>query len=590
MRRIQWLAALAVMVGLSALAAAFGFNGWPPAAALAAPLADCNGQAWKASVPGLVEGLPGFKCKTLQSGAVSGVNVRVVADEALGSPLVAEMAPQIMQAAQKALPKYKGYRPSLLLRNVTFIIVSAPDRTDEAVANPALGEECVVFVFITKKLEARPVADRALGTPFTAAHELVHCTQYWNFKPQMLVDFDDRSWWSEAAADYLASTVIDDQKGVTEQANNFIYKSPGTPLTSLGYDAYTFFAWLGGVKGPANTYAFMAAMPAGGGIKAQRAALLAQAGGAAAMQDFATAFVDGTIKAPAGWALPKPDLKVTTVADSGDRTFVTDGFTLLRGGLKFAKGAYELSAKTAPAPEARWSDADGAWGPAPKTIGKTCDGEAAGLRYALFATGEGKATVTLKVNKAGDGKEGEDDKCKKQPAPVSSCSPLPQKDICLVGNWTADGDKMTDMLDKVLRAMNVYGAKDGSGWDGDAFLNFLAPGTGSMLFKGFEVDTHSHSPTSIIITTVDGKLSGGWSTSAGTMRFCPTANTVTIRSDVTLFLFADGKVNKVESSTTVPGGSEVQDFTYTCDAHTLMLKPKSGMALNGVPLVWYYTR
>jgi len=138
--------------------------------------------------------------------------------------------------------------------------------------------------------------------------------------------------------------------------------------------------------------------------------------------------------------------------------------------------------------------------------------------------------------------------------------------------------------------MNVYGAKDGSGWDGDAFLNFFAQGTGSMLFKGFEVDTHSHSPTSIIITTVDGKLTGGWSTSAGTMRFCPTANTVTIRSDVTLFLFADGKVNKVENSTTVPGGSEVQDFTYTCDAHTLMLKPKSGTTLNGVPLVWYYTR
>lgn len=591
MRRVQWLAAIAAMVGLSALAAGIALGGWPPIAASAAPLADCNGQAWKAAVPGLVEGLPGFKCKTLQSGPVSGVNVRVVADEALSHPLVAEMAPQIMQAAQKALPKYKGYRPSLALKNVTFIIVSAPDRTDEAVANPALAEECVVFVFITKKLEARPVADRALGTPFTAAHELVHCTQYWNFKPQMMVDFNDRSWWSEAAADYLASTVIDDQKGIKEQATNFAYKSSTTPLTSLSYDAYTFFAWLGGVKGPANTYSFMAAMPAGGGTKAQRAALLAQAGGPTAMQDFATAFVDGTIKAPAGWALPRPELTVATISGSADKTFTADGFTLLRGGLKFAKGEYELSAKTAPTPEARWSEADGAWGPAPKTIGKTCEGAEAGLRYALFVTGEGKATLTLKVKKSGEGQEGEDDKCKKEPPkPAAACSPLPQKDVCLAGKWTADGDKMTDMLDKILRAMDVYGAKDGSGWDGDAYLNFLNGGTGSMDFQAFELDTHSHSPTAIYITTVNGKLSGGWSTSGGTMRFCPTANTVTIRTDVTLFLYADGAVKKVENSTTVPGGSDMQDFTYTCDAHTLMLKPKSGMALNGVPLVWYYKR
>lgn len=589
MSRILWVAALAATIGLSALAAVFGFNGWPPAAALAAPAPDCDSQAWKAAAAGLLEDLPGFKCKTLESGAVSGVNVRVVADAALNDPLVAEMAPQIMQAAQKALPKYKGYRPSLQLRNITFLIVSAPDRPDEAVANLGLADECTIFVFITKKVAALSPASRAIGTPFTAAHELVHCTQYWNFKPQMLVPFDERGWWSEATADYLASSVIDDKKGVSELAINFAYRSETNALTSMSYDAYPLFAWLGGVKGVANTYSFMAAMPIGGGIKAQRAALVAQAGGVEGLQGFATGFVEGTLKAPAGWALPKPELKTTPFAASGEKTFTTEPFTLMRGALTFQTGEFSLSAKTSTKPDARFKDGETAWGPAPPKVGSTCQGDT-GLLYALFPIVEGKTTLTVKATKTGED-EGGEDKCeKKPPKPVAACQPLPQRDACLSGVWTVDGDKLTEMLDLALRKMGVYTAKDGSGWDGDGLLNFAANGLGVMTFKSFELDTHSRSPTAIHITTVNGSLSGGWSTSAGTMRYCPTANTVTIRTDVTLFMFANGKVNKIENSTTVTGGSEVQDFTYTCDAHTLMLKPKSGTTLEGAPLVWYYHR
>lgn len=582
MRRVLWLATVAAMVGLSALAAALAFNGWPPSAARAAPPPDCDSPAWKAAAPGLVEGLPGFKCKTLESALVSGASVRVVADAALDHPLVAEMAPQILQAAQKALPKYRGYRPSLLLRNVTFLIVAAPDRTDEAVASLGLANECVVFVFITKKVEARSPADRAMATPFTAAHELVHCTQYWNFAAQMMVPFDDRSWWSEATADYLASSVIDDKKGITGQANNFIFKSQTTALTSLDYDAYTFFAWLGGQKGVASTYGFMAAMPTGGGIAAQRAALVAQAGGAEGLQGFATRFVEGAIKAPAGWALPKPDLQPTAFAASGEHAFTAEPFTLMRGALTFKDGEYGLTAKTSTKPDARFRDGDAPWGPAPAKVGSTCAGEA-GLAYALFPVAAAKTTLTVKANRTGDDSG---DHCKKTPPKPPACTPLPQRDACLTGKWTVDGDQLTDLLDAGLRKAGAYSTKDGVGWDGDAGLNFAADGLTAATFTAFELQAPGHNPASYSVISTDGALSGGWSTGGGTLRTCPTANTVTVQTDVTVFM----PTGPVKTSTTFTGDGGPQDFSYSCSGNTLTLKPKDGTTLHGVPLVWVYHR
>ena len=111
MSRILWVAALAATIGLSALAAVFGFNGWPPAAALAAPAPDCDSQAWKAAAAGLLEDLPGFKCKTLESGAVSGVNVRVVADAALNDPLVAEITPGSFRPPRRPCPSTRATGP-----------------------------------------------------------------------------------------------------------------------------------------------------------------------------------------------------------------------------------------------------------------------------------------------------------------------------------------------------------------------------------------------------------------------------------------------------------------------------------------------
>jgi|GEM_PF-3096926 len=561
----------AVLTGLALLFLA--------APALAAPPPDCNNQNWLNEAPEVKPAPAGFVCDPMSSIQTSGITVRVVKDKAETDPITKEMAALLLKGAGAGVPKYKSLRPSLILKNITFVILNSPTRKDQAVAGLGLGDECVIYVFLKPSVKAQPAAQRAEDLPFVAAHEIVHCTQYWNFPAQFKVGQESRGWWTEGTADYLAHTAVENKSGVTRVFETYEDGSDTKPLTSEDYAAYVFFAWYGQQKGAAAIYPFIAAMPTSGTFEAQRKALLAQVGGAEALQGFATAFVEGTIKTPQGWTLPKPKLTTTTFTKSDEKSFSAKPFAILRGSLAAKGGEYDLTATTSAKPDARFKDGDKPWGPAPAKLGAGCDGDG-GLDYALMTTGSGNATLKVKAAKEQDG-DGED-KCQKKPKP-SVCKALSAtKDACLIGTWKVNEAAIEQMLNKELNHPSPHVVAEGG-----AVLKLAAAGQSSMTFDEFRIVSGARPSDgfrALYIVEVDGAATGGWSTAGGQMRMCPISNTVKFDTQISIFL----PTGTVKTNNTFSGSQGGFDFSYTCTGSTLVLRSAAGG--GGAPQAWVYDK
>lgn len=419
-------------------------------------------------------------------------------------------------AAAAAMPRLGSYR----IHDVTILLVDGfpPSADAEAQGQIAAwtsfmpGDECRITVWLLG-----PGATEAYGASMIA-HELFHCVETATLTQGQMTTGNvgvagGGTWWIEGAADWFASVALPPAGYMRGTVDRFDAQAPTTAINAMAYEAYVFFAWLGGAHGEGAVMPFLRQMPESTSEGAQRAAM-ASALPADDWLRFAEDYVDQNIRDGQGASInstPQPPSE--TYSWNATRTQRIDlaPFTITRRNLAFECGRWTLAPR--PTRYHAGRPEGGAWGDLPSDL-DNLDHEHGDIEFiGMNASGsavplaiEGTLAARCQV-------------CGSEPVVL---------DRCMIGNWEMTTAGVEQWMRERIHNFRVTGLSavgntltlNADGTFSTGHSEVRATGTGGRVTGEGEMA---------------GQTSGRWSTSGGTLNLCYDAGggsgTVTVRRD-----------------------------------------------------------
>jgi hypothetical protein len=368
-------------------------------------------------------------------------------------------------------------------------------------------DECHITFYL---LGLGATADYAAAV---VAHELFHCIEAQSLTQAQMSTGNfglpgGGTWWIEGAADWFSTLAVRTPDYLQERVVVFDKASPTFALNDMAYEAYVFFAWLGGKKTPRAVLPFLRHMAATTGTAAQRRAMMA-----AMPQDdwheFAQDYFDQTISDGQGASIGSTPVFKKTIEWTRTHTENTTlkPFVLMRAKLRFNCGRWGVTVRPSDRYTARKDEGRHPWLGVPDVVDVE-EGEAKQYLFAAMpaSVADIAASVVGNVQQACEG-----------------CASVPDIDQCLVGTWemTVDG-----VIRWAQRQMPAGARVSGAGLAGSRWA-FADDSTYRLDQAPARVGLHMPDQDYRGTGRISGPINGRWSAAGGTLNLCPTTRGLT---------------------------------------------------------------
>ncbi|MEO6623294.1 MAG: hypothetical protein ABIN37_00455 [Burkholderiaceae bacterium] len=477
-----------------------------------ASFGDCNDPAYLGQFDARFAAEPDFLCVESARVPVSSdagtTHIRIV------QHLVSDWAtrPGAMRAFKDgvdASARKMGALGGFRISDVTILLVDgyAPGARKEnfgeiaAWTNVNPGDECRITVWL-------------LGSGATArygasvvAHELFHCVQRSSLTRAQLDSYPaigtegGGAWWTEGSADWFSTVAVSPPRYMADRVRSFDARSPRRALNRMSYDAYVFFAWLGGTSGSESVMPFLHAMAPSASESAQRAAMI-RALDAPQWLRFAEDYLDQRIHDGQGASIASTPQTSETLKWEGTRTQRIEllPFVIKRANISFRCGRWRVD----PQPRKFHAVKPGGsetWTPFPGTIDAT-DGSPRQFRFAAMAPSS--AAVALQL--AGLLEAG-----------CQECAGTREIDQCLVGTW----QMTTAAAEQWMREHGGSNRLVGTSQTGNT-MTLNADRTFSTGASQVRADVQGEGARGT--GRINAQSSGRWSAAGGRFNVCPDAS------------------------------------------------------------------
>jgi len=343
------------------------------------------------------------------------------------------------------------------------------------------------------------------------SHELFHCIQSASLgSSQMATSNTGRpgggTWWIEGSADWFSTVAVPPPSFMRERVRNFDANSLRTPLNLMSYDAYVFFAWLGGARGRGSLMPFLRGMASSSSESAQRRAMIAVLPENEWL-NFAKDYLDRRIRDGQAASINSAPLAGDFLVWENTRTRSVSltPFLIQRADLSLQCGRWRMAAR--PGVYAVSAQGDTAWSVFPASI-NAMDGNAREFRFVSMTTT--LSTVTQQI--AGT-----------QEATCEACAGSREIDSCLVGNWQMTVDGVSQWIRDNVRSVRLTPPSLAS--------NAMTLNEDRSFITGAGQATARAAPvvsgTTVSATGRHGRVSGNWSAAGGRFTLCPRPGAVT---------------------------------------------------------------
>ncbi len=518
---------------------------------------DCNNRAYIAQFDARLADEPGFLC--VESGRTPVTSASGTTEIRIIQHLVSDwaMAPGALRAIKNGVAASAAAMPSLgdfEFSNVTILLVDGLGPTGgsenfgdvAAWTNFLPGDECRITLWL---LGPGATADYGASV---VAHELFHCVQRASLSTAQMRSGGagaaiGGTWWLEGSADWFSTVAAPSQRFMRDRVRVFDTDSPRVALNRMAYEAYVFFAWLGGADGRESVVPFLRGMASSASEPAQRRAMAA-ALPADQWLRFAQDYRDQKVRDGHGadiGSTPQPGDPYTWDATRTQRIELPP-FVLARADLTVRCGRWRFEGTPARFHAARPSDGT-TWGPLPTAL-DAMDGAERTLRFVGMNTGT--SAVALQVEGTRE-------------AACNQCAGTREMDRCLVGAWelTSHGAEqwMRDYgspvkLTGLRRTNNVITLRD----------------DGTFTTGASRIEAEAQGEDNIRATAdLASQASGRWSAAGGRFNVCPDTRT----QSGTVTVIVHGKPITVPMDT---GPQQDSSQPYTCDGASLRMNMALG--------------
>ncbi|WP_395645631.1 hypothetical protein [Terricaulis sp.] len=417
-------------------------------------------------------------------------------------------------AAARAMPRLGSFR----IKDVTILLVDGlpPGADAETQGQIAAwtsfspGEECRITVWLLG-----PGATAAYGGS-VVAHELFHCVETATLTQSQITTGNvgvagGGTWWIEGAADWFSTVALPPAAYMQGTVDRFDAQAPTTSINGMAYEAYVFFAWLGGSRGAESVMPFLHQMSESTSESGQRAAMTR----ALAAEDwlrFAEDYADQNIRDGQGGSINStPQAASETYTWSATRTQRIDlaPFTVTRRNLTFECGRWSIAPR--PARHHAGRSGGGAWGDLPADLDNL---DHAHGDFEFIGMNASASAVALNV--AGT-----------LAARCQVCGTEPVVlDRCMIGTWEMTTNGAEQWMRENVPNFRVTGLS--------AADNTLTLNPDGTFFTG-AARTHAagESDRASGEANMTGQATGRWATSGGALTLCydsgSASGTVTVR-------------------------------------------------------------
>lgn len=437
---------------------------------------DCAG-LWRDGFPD--DRTPSFPCFLANTQNIGGNTYQVFfpaawAGDASKAPYY-EMTRQAIADSVPVMQRYGQMRPIYFV--FTYLNDEVYPMTTLAMTawedfQPGM-EACPVFIYPN----SLSLGDAAYMQ--TIAHEIFHCFTAFNLRNQGIgAGYESSDWWVEGAAEYFSNLVYPSADYEYRFLSAFNSNSLSRPLTSMTYENFIFFQYLGNRLGPEGVIEFLHTMPTEAGKDKQLAALAAFPEMGNLFEHFAQDFVDNRVRDTSGAIKPYMpqfvDVGTLTTGGADYKAFVLRRYkAVLSQGNNFT-----ISAPGQPGDvrvQLRPSIAPGFWQPLPFNTDAACNN----IEYVFYIIGTDsvadRRTIQLQVDQ--------------QPAVCTAG--------CLVGTWQLDNSSYLNYLEGFLSSTEA-GSPTVDWVEGAAYLIFDDHGSSLGEYHDFMVQMTLHTMENIL--------------------------------------------------------------------------------------------
>lgn len=512
---------------------------------------------------------------------IRGTNIRLYYPEYWGAddPRL-DSVDTIMEAASLSVEQYNGYGPDPI--NTVYMVLTdlAAYDADSGRYRPTIFAAANDFISPSASCHVGVfpygLEGSAESLQQTIAHEMFHCYQYKNLRPQTNnLPNEINNWWVEGTAEFFGATVYPDNNDEFIFNDDFQDDVIDHSLFEMSYQNYLFFQFLAleSGLGQNGVIDILRNMPDSGGFDEQREALAAVGGIDEIFHNFARAYMDRRLTDWGGGSVSiEPELIEVRDFYEGPNEVLFDPKSFFFGlylvtfedQTKFNNAAEEEGDPGRHSIRPR--EFVGAWQPVPPRINTVCDP----TEYVMLVTSTLPASADLyKVTVNATGQHQESDVC----------------DECLHGTWELDINSdyyyMYTLVGAIINMLPSYGLDTSSGYtwldnvSGQMLISFsednVASGTQSEYSWTVNGISNEHPDTIISMT----ETFNGGGTSNYTLQESP--------EEEKWIFFSNGEFDITNQITfmgrplqTVPtGGSNTTIFLsspvrYVCQEDTLL--------------------
>lgn len=477
--------------------------------------------------------------------------IRHVASDWAEGPGVSASVSTGVHGSAVALPRLGDFR----LGNATVLLLDdfgpggQHENFGEIAAWTSIGPngECLITLWLLGRA-AR--ADRAGPV---IAHELMHCVQFASLSAGQMGSATPGgasgggTWWMEGSADWFSTVALPAAPFIAGRVRRFDIDSPTVALHRMTYDAFVFFAWFGGARGPEAVLPFLHGMAERSDASAQQAAMRDALPESAWLQ-FAKDYLDQRIRDGHGASIDSAPAGGDDWTFTGTRTerIALEPFVLRRGYVNFECGRWSVQAT--PAGHHAVKPTRGEWGAFPSTV-DALDGRPRQFRFGAISSAAARVDLSLRATR--------DVACEE-------CAGTREIDQCLVGTWRMTSDGMAEFANRMMR--------------GVAHVASVAPNA-TMVLGEDRTFTNTVAGARNAITApagqgfgwMSGETSGRWSARGGVLNACP--DTHRTRGTLTGCGAGGCKSAEMPASTARPMRN-----AYVCSGDTLRIRLELGRA------------
>lgn len=474
----------------------------------------------------------------------------VVSDWAEGEGVSDAVAAGI-QGSAAALPRLGDFR----IGNATVLLLDdfgpggRHENFGEIAAWTSIGpnDECLITLWLLGP------AARAERAGAVIAHELMHCVQFASLTAGQMSSATPGgasgggTWWMEGSADWFSTLALPAAPFIAGRVRTFDTDSPTVALNMMTYDAFVFFAWLGGAHGPGAVLPFLHGMAESADASAQHAAMR-DALLAMDWQRFAQDYLDQRIRDGQGASIGSAPAGGDDWTFEATRTerIALEPFVLRRGYANFECGRWAVRAL--PAEHHAAKPTRGTWGAFPPTV-DALDGRPRQFRFGAMPATSSRVDLQLQAT---------------QEVACEECAGTREIDRCLVGTWRMTNDGMAEFANRMMR--------------GFARVADVAPNATMTLNEDRTFSNVVEGARNTIVAPGkrgDGRMSGNttgrWSAKDGVLNACPDSH----RTQGTL----TGSGAGISKTGPMPGSTaRPMRNAYVCDGSRLRLKLELGRA------------